>query len=89
MKQIDAYFRNESNAESVKAELETLKVENVLVERVPENSKKDLTRIMRGIFKPDSKGDHDPQVLHVAVANEDFYKANKIIQESDGYISKE
>ncbi|MFZ3577010.1 hypothetical protein [Virgibacillus sp. DJP39] len=89
MKTIDAYFKTESDAESVKAKLETLKVEQVLVERVPEFSRDKVTEILKNLFTNEPKDSHDPQVLHVEIADEDYGEADKIIRESNGYISME
>ncbi|WP_404454893.1 hypothetical protein LG329_06485 [Virgibacillus necropolis] len=89
MAKIDAYYRTENNAESAKAKLETLKVEKVLVERITEPSKSGVIEIMKNLFTVDDNETHDPQVLHVEVAEEDFEEAGKIVQESEGYISKE
>ncbi|ASN04526.1 hypothetical protein [Virgibacillus necropolis] len=90
VKKMDAYYRTESNAESAKAKLETLKVEKVLVERVPDSSRNGLMEVIKNMFTDDTKDHHhDPQILHVEVADEDFAEANKIVQESEGFISKE
>ncbi|QTN00506.1 hypothetical protein ERJ70_15075 [Sediminibacillus dalangtanensis] len=37
-KQVDAYFKNENDAEAVHARLQTLKVNNVSVEEIPEGT---------------------------------------------------
>lgn len=89
VQRIDAYFRTENNAESAKAELETLKVGKVFVERITEPSKSGVMEIIKNIFTIDDSENHDPYVLHVEVAKEDFEEADKIIQESEGYISME
>lgn len=89
MQKIYAYFKTESNALSAKATLETLKVEKTLVEQVTGPDRNMLMEFLEAIFADDDQDNHDPQLLHAEVMEEDFEEANKIVQESKGYISKE
>lgn len=90
VKIIEAYYRTENDAESVKAKLETLKVDNVLVERISDpNSRNKFMEIIKDMVTADNGDNHDPQVLHVEVAEDDFTEASKIVHESNGFISKE
>ena len=89
MKKIEAYYKTENNAESAKAKLETLKVDNVLVERISDPATKNkFTEIIKDMFTAEEDS-HDPQILHAEVAEEDFAEASKIVQESAGYISED
>lgn len=88
MKKIQAYFKNENDAEDVKAKLQALKVENVLVEKIPETNHK-IMELIRDLFHPSEDDEHLAQVLQLEVAEEDYEEANTIVKESNGYISKQ
>ncbi|WP_430790636.1 hypothetical protein VBD025_06990 [Virgibacillus flavescens] len=87
MKKLEAYYRTESNAETAKAKLETLKVENVFVERIPEMERSGLMDIIKDMFTDKMKDNHDPQVLYADVAEADFAEATRIVKESEGHVS--
>lgn len=90
MKKIEAYYKTENNAESAKAKLETLKADNVLVERISDPATKNkFTEIIKDMFTAEEEDSYDPQILRAEVAEEDFAEASKIVQESDGYISED
>ncbi|WP_077624624.1 hypothetical protein [Sediminibacillus massiliensis] len=88
MKRIQAYFQNENDAEDAKTSVSTLKVENVSVERIPENHNR-IEDIIKKIIEPNKNGGHSPQVLQFDVAEEDYPEADKIVKESRGHISME
>ncbi|MFD1020247.1 hypothetical protein [Thalassobacillus hwangdonensis] len=88
MKRIDAVFKNENAAESVKAELQPLRVENMMVEEITEESY-GLRDFFRKMVVPESDGGHPPHLLQFDVKDEDYEKARSIIKGHDGYISDE
>lgn len=88
MKKIDGYYRTENDAESAKSRLETLKGDKLVVERIPDSSSDGMLKIMKEMFTDDQER-HDPHVIHVEVVDEEVAEANRIINESGGYISKE
>ncbi|MDC3412114.1 hypothetical protein NC797_01555 [Aquibacillus sp. 3ASR75-11] len=81
MKKIQAYFTNENDAESVRAKLQTLNVENVTVEEIPENS-----NIIRDLIHPEEGDQQLPQVLQLEVVEEDYQEATAILKESSGHM---
>ncbi|ASK62553.1 hypothetical protein CFK37_10535 [Virgibacillus phasianinus] len=88
MSKIEAYYRTENDAESAKAKLETFKVGDVIIERVPDASRNGFIEQMKNIFADvDASEQHDPQILQADIAEEDFAEANRIVQESEGYFS--
>ena len=90
MHKILAYYRTEDDAESAKAKLETLEVHNLTVEKIPDDSN-EFVDVIRDIFTDDDRyeDEHAPQVLRFEVTNDDVAEANRIVKESEGYISRE
>jgi hypothetical protein len=88
MQRVQAHFRNENEAEDAKASLQTLRVRDVLVERVPETNRNlwDLIRdtfSRKGAFNEDH---HEPHVVEFQVEEEDYPLAKDVIKKNNGYI---
>ncbi|MFC4557740.1 hypothetical protein ACFO3D_05900 [Virgibacillus kekensis] len=84
---IDAYFRTENDAESAKASLETLKVENSSVEPVTEELRNKLIEILRDMFTTPDEDPHHPYLLHAEVKQEDFQEAVDVVKKGKGFIT--
>lgn len=88
MERVQAYFRNENEAEDVKAKLQTLDVSDVMVERVPE-SNKNLWDLIRDTFSRSNVYDqenHDPHLVEFKVAEGEYPKVKEIVRENNGHI---
>ncbi|MBM7693789.1 hypothetical protein JOC77_003233 [Peribacillus deserti] len=73
MERVAAYFRNENDAEDVRAKLQALAVSDVLVDKVPEDNNRILD-IIRDVFRDvDNKGhEHSPYIVEFLVSEADF-----------------
>jgi hypothetical protein len=89
VKRIQAYFKNENDAESVKAKLQSLNVNNATVEEIPENNDGILDIFRDLIVLDESDKQQLTQVLQFEITEEDYQKANAMVKESDGYISRD
>ncbi|SEA81087.1 hypothetical protein SAMN05421743_108175 [Thalassobacillus cyri] len=88
MKRIQAYFQNEDQAEGVRAKLQALRADNVLVEPIPEDNH-EMTDVLQGVFSPREEGsNHERQVLTADVSEEDYDRVRLIIKESNGHLEE-
>lgn len=88
MQRVQAYFRNENEAEDAKASLQTLNARDVMVEKVPE-SNRNLWDLIRDTFSGSNSFDedhHNPHVVEFQVEEEGYHKAKEIIREKNGHI---
>ncbi|MGD6804556.1 hypothetical protein FZC79_13950 [Rossellomorea vietnamensis] len=88
MKSVQAYFRNENEAEDVKASLQKLSVRDVRVEKVPE-SNTNLWDLIRDTFSRSNAYDedhHNPHVLEFQVEEGQYAQAEAIVKENNGHI---
>ncbi|WP_226037885.1 hypothetical protein [Aquibacillus saliphilus] len=86
MRNIQAYFKTENDAESVRASLESIHVENESVERIPTDHH-ELIEIIIDIFKPESREDEfSPYLVQFDVSETDFEEASNIVKNNRGYI---
>lgn len=88
MKSVQAYFRNENEAEDVKASLQALSVRDVRVEMVPE-SNRNLWDLIRDTFSRSNAYDednHNPHVLEFQVEEGQYAQAEAIVKENNGHI---
>jgi hypothetical protein len=88
MQRVQAYFRNENEAEDVKASLQTLKVRDVMVERVPETNR-NLWDLIRDTFSREeafNEDHHEPHVIEFKVDEGDYSQAKDVIRKNNGYI---
>ncbi|WP_456272356.1 hypothetical protein [Bacillus sp. AK031] len=85
MKKVEAYFKNENDAEGVRTKLRTLNVEDGMIEKVPNG--RNLTDIVSDLFGGEEhrRGDN-PYVYKFTVSEEDHDKARTIVQDHYGYI---
>jgi hypothetical protein len=85
MKKIQAYFKNENDAESVRTKLRTLNVEDGMIEKVPNG--RNLTDIVSDLFGgEDHSRAGNPYVYEFMVSEDDHDKARTIVQDHYGYI---
>ena len=88
MERVLAYFKNEDEAETVKAKLQVLKVQDLMVERVPEDNRSLFDRL--GDFFINNENDRDmnhlPHVLEFLVDEEHLAQAHAIVKENNGHI---
>lgn len=84
MQRVQAYFKDENDAESVRAKLKTINVEDGMIERVPEG--RNITDVVRDLFSGEDHNGHDPHVLEFNVSDDEHDTANSIVKENNGYI---
>lgn len=103
-KHIEAYFKSENDAESVHAELNKLKVNNVLIEEMPKDYGGTMLIPFLSINSSTGSGGVVPlspikpeqhnssqdltQLLQFDVEDEDYEDALTILKENDGYGDK-
>ncbi|WP_409252886.1 hypothetical protein V1502_02845 [Bacillus sp. SCS-153A] len=88
MQRVQAYFRNENEAEDTRASLQTLNVRDVMVERVPE-SNRNLWDLIRDTFSRSNSFDedhHDPHVVEFEVEDVEHTRAKQFVEENNGHI---
>ncbi|QDP41366.1 hypothetical protein [Radiobacillus deserti] len=86
MDKLSAYFQNENDAVDVQTKLQTLKVDNLTVEEVPESHTGILDTLRELLNSGDDETDHTPYKVLFEVAEEDSNRALAIIEENGGYI---
>ncbi|WP_085506059.1 hypothetical protein [Thalassobacillus devorans] len=88
MKRIHAYFQNEDQAEGVRAKLQALRADNILVEEMPDDNH-EMIGILKSVFSPREDGDKYPmQVLTADIAEEDYDRVVAIVHDNHGHIEK-
>ncbi|WP_407270927.1 hypothetical protein [Radiobacillus sp. PE A8.2] len=104
-KKLEAYFKNEDDAETVHAELNRFNVSNVSVEEIPEGDERFLVPIFPinnsgssgggglvaglGEFGEPTQTDQRRHLLSFEIEEKDFQEALNIVKKSEGYIAKD
>jgi hypothetical protein len=88
MEHVQAYFRNENEAEDVKVRLESVQAADVKVDKVPDNDK-NLWDWLRDLFSSSGsygEDDHNPHVVEFKVDEARYSQAKKIVKEYNGHF---
>ncbi|UOR13352.1 hypothetical protein [Halobacillus amylolyticus] len=87
-KHVEAYFKTENDAESAKASLQKIEIENELVEPIPDDSSLLARLVPLSNFKNPGSDRHLTHLLQFDVKEEGYKSALSIIEEHDGHMDQ-
>ncbi|WP_421383548.1 hypothetical protein ACOJQI_03340 [Bacillus salacetis] len=83
MKKIKAYFENETDAQNARNKLQSLTVEDGMLEDVPDG--RNISDIAGDLFSGE-KHHKDPRMVEADVSDDDYDKAHSILREHNGRV---